>query len=142
MSFAVTICVAPPEGAPLLDALQVEGVASILGRTLDRAVYAVDETGARVTVIDRWLGCHPEGATIMLVLTSTAPASAQAAATALVRHMLKAHAALSGWRITESLVERRQATRPEPESEPARSGPRQHSKPCSRSGMVGHGRKP
>jgi hypothetical protein len=68
MRLAVTVTVAPPAGTPPLDPLQAEGVAAILQDVIGRAHDAVHPDGGRITVVDRWVGSHPDGALVALIV--------------------------------------------------------------------------
>lgn len=100
MSYTVTLAVSPPRGAPPLDELLTEGLAAIIGRVVDNAQEAIAADGSHVGVIDRWVGCHPEGAVIALVLSAAAATHATDAARALIDHAIQSSSALTGWTTT------------------------------------------
>jgi len=103
-TFAVTATLAPPSAAAPLDRLQAEGVATLLHRALSQAREAVGPDGSVITVMDRWVGTHPDGAMLAVVVTGSSAAFAEAAVRALVEHILTTSAPLEGWRLSETEV--------------------------------------
>src|SRR4051794_25109177 len=82
MEYAVSIDLKLPTGTPHLDPLQAEGAGSVLDRLLDQVEGAdvadpddlldeddEDEDSDGDVIVDRyWVGAHPEGAIVLLVL--------------------------------------------------------------------------
>src|SRR3954453_6073837 len=66
VTYAVTVDVELPKGAPELDVLQREGVAFLLRRGLDSIAAIEGPDGMEVDLLDDLIAVHPQGALLKL----------------------------------------------------------------------------
>jgi hypothetical protein len=87
-----------------MDPLQIEGAASLLSRVLDD-IDAVDGPEGVEVVLDRyWVGAHPEGASVLLVLEADSLPVAEEAAREVMVSVLERSELLADWRLTKCEV--------------------------------------
>jgi hypothetical protein len=79
MEYGVSTGLQLPTGSPELDPLQAEGSASVLDRLPDQVGGADGEDGTEVSVTRFWIGAHPEGTLVLLVLEADSLEIAEAA---------------------------------------------------------------
>src|SRR4051794_28734023 len=114
MEYAVSIDLKLPTGTPHLDPLQAEGAGSVLDRLLDQVEGAdvadpddlldedddedEDEDSDGDVIVDRyWVGAHPEGAIVLLVLDADSLEIAEAAARNIITAVLDHSEFLTDW---------------------------------------------
>ncbi|WP_229075028.1 hypothetical protein [Actinoplanes sp. DH11] len=98
MESGASITLNAPPATTLLDPLQVEGVASLLDRLLDQLEGAHNEDGDdEVVVVRYWIGAHPEGALVLLVLDADSLVIAEAAARDAMQQLLEHSEHLTDW---------------------------------------------
>jgi hypothetical protein len=105
VEYAVSVDVRPAAGAPVLDALQTEGAASLLGRVLDEIESAQSESDEVVDLDDYWVGAHPEGAVVLLHVDADSLPAAEAAGRDILVQVLDRTKLLADWRVTRCEVE-------------------------------------
>ncbi|NMO53447.1 hypothetical protein HH310_19940 [Actinoplanes sp. TBRC 11911] len=104
MEYGVSVVLGLSSGGPKMDPLQVEGAASLLSRILDE-IDAVDGPEGVDVVLDRyWVGAHPEGASVLLVIEADSLPVAEAAAREVVVSVLKRSELLADWRLVKCEV--------------------------------------
>ena len=99
VEYGVSIDLKPPADSPHLDPLQVEGVGSLLDRILDQVDGAQGTDGEDVAVDRYWVGAHPEGTLVLLVLDADSLEIAEAAAREIMVEVLERSELLTSWRI-------------------------------------------
>ncbi|MGI5243143.1 hypothetical protein [Dactylosporangium sp. CA-139066] len=99
--FAVTVTAGPPPGTPPMTPDATDAAARALGRIVGGAREAIRADGVRITVLDHWVGTHPDGAMIAVIIDAPDPATAVDAAVDLVDYALRANRRFTGWRITD-----------------------------------------
>jgi hypothetical protein len=105
MDYGVSIELTPPSETPHLDPLQAEGAGSLLDRLLEQLDGADAEDGdSQVFVTRHWVGAHPEGAIVLLVLDADSLDVAESAARDILREILDHSEHLAGWAITKCEV--------------------------------------
>jgi hypothetical protein len=105
VDYGVSIELTPPSETPHLDPLQAEGAGSLLDRLLEQLDGADAEDGdSQVFVTRHWVGAHPEGAIVLLVLDADSLDVAESAARDIMREILDHSEHLSDWAITKCEV--------------------------------------
>lgn len=105
MEYGVSVELTPPLGAPHLDPLQTEGTGSLLDRLLEQLDGAdADDGEGQVFVTRYWVGAHPEGAIVLLVLDADSLDVAESAAQDIMREALDHSEHLADWVITKCEV--------------------------------------
>ncbi|MEU8664146.1 hypothetical protein, partial [Actinoplanes philippinensis] len=95
----------PPPEVPHLDPLQAEGTGSLLDRLLEQLDGADAEDGeGQVFVTRYWVGAHPEGAIVLLLLDADSLDVAESAARDIMREILDQSEHLADWAITKCEV--------------------------------------
>jgi hypothetical protein len=101
----VSVELTPPPEAPHLDPLQTEGTGSLLDRLLEQLDGADAEDGeGQVFVTRYWVGAHPEGAIVLLLLDADSLDAAESAARDIMREILDQSEHLADWTITKCEV--------------------------------------
>lgn len=89
-----------PQDAPDLDPLQREGAAALLDNVLDQ-VSDADDVGGIAVVVDRhWVGVHPQGALVLLVVDAPALEVAEHAASDIMQQVLERTDLLTDWQVS------------------------------------------
>jgi hypothetical protein len=99
VEYGVSIDLKPPADSPDLDPLQAEGAGSLLDRVLDQVDGAQDADGGDIAVERYWVGAHPEGALVLLVLDADSLEIAEGAAREIMVEVLERSELLTSWRI-------------------------------------------
>jgi hypothetical protein len=99
VEYGVSIDLKLAPGSPHLDPLQAEGAGSVLGRLLDQVEGAEGSDGGEVAVDRYWVGAHPEGAIVLLVLDADSLEIAEAAARDIMLEVLDRSEVLTQWEI-------------------------------------------
>ncbi|MEV6301320.1 hypothetical protein AB0M02_18060 [Actinoplanes sp. NPDC051861] len=105
VDYGVSIELTPPSETPHLDPLQAEGAGSLLDRLLEQLDGADAEDGdSQVFVTRYWVGAHPEGAIVLLVLDADSLDVAESAARDIMREILDHSEHLADWTIAKCEV--------------------------------------
>ncbi|MCU7730713.1 hypothetical protein ODJ79_43950 [Actinoplanes sp. KI2] len=105
VEYGVSADLALAAGASDLDPLQAQGAGSLLDRLLNQVEAA--ETGDEddIVVVSRyWVGAHPEGALVLLVLDAASLEVAEAAARDIMHEVLERSELLADWVIARCEV--------------------------------------
>ncbi|MFF7965772.1 hypothetical protein ACFZC3_10480 [Streptomyces sp. NPDC007903] len=105
MTYVVTVAMAPPQGAPELDALRREGVVFLLRKGFDSLEAVEGPDGMEVDLLDDVIAAHPGGALLKLFVDAPALEFAEDAAREVVTELMERTEALSDWRLTRCAVE-------------------------------------
>jgi len=105
VTYAVTVDVGLPVGAPELDALQREGVVLLLRRGLDSIEGIEGPDGMEVDLLDDVVAVYPGGALLKLFVDAPALEFAEDAAREVVAVLLERTELLADWEITRCEVE-------------------------------------
>src|SRR5438105_15868994 len=98
MEYGVSVDLRLPPDAPELDPLQREGAAALLAAVLDEADGAGGGDGAEVLVDRHWVGAHPQGALVLLVLDAPSLDVTEHATHDLMLEVLADTEFLADWR--------------------------------------------
>jgi hypothetical protein len=104
VEYGISIDLKLPAGSAHLDPLQAEGAGSLLDRVLDQVEGAEGSDGGEVAVDRYWVGAHPEGAIVLLVLDADSLEIAEAAARDIMMEVLERSELLSEWVIAKCEV--------------------------------------
>ncbi|WP_406440149.1 hypothetical protein OHB14_15175 [Streptomyces sp. NBC_01613] len=105
MTYAVTVDVELPKGAPELDVLQREGVAFLLRKGLDSIAAIEGPDGMEVDLVDDVIAVHPGGALLKLFIDAPALEFAEDAAREVVAEVMERSEPLVDWEITRCGVD-------------------------------------
>ncbi len=105
MTYAVTVDVDIPAGAPDLDPLQREGVINLLGKQLDALEAVEGPDGVEVDVLDRVIAVHPGGALLKVFVDAPALEFAEEAVHAAMTDVLERTELLADWSVARCEVE-------------------------------------
>ncbi len=105
VTYAVTVDVDLPKGAPELDVLQREGVGFLLRKGLDSIAAIEGPDGMEVDLVDDVIAVHPTGVLLKLFVDAPALEFAEDAAREVVAELLERSEPLSDWEITRCGVE-------------------------------------
>ncbi|GAA3810190.1 hypothetical protein GCM10022403_050080 [Streptomyces coacervatus] len=105
MTYAVTVDVDLPKGAPELDVLQREGVVFLLRKGLDSIAAIEGPDGMEVDLVDDVIAVHPAGILLKLFVDAPALEFAEDAAREVVAELLERAEPLAGWEITRCGVD-------------------------------------
>lgn len=106
MLFAVIITFAAPSIIAPLQPQHAQMIADQLGRFAAGAREAAGPHGQVVTVVDRWVGTHPDGAMMAIVVNAADADTALNAVKALAGGALQTIDGLTGWTITNCDIRR------------------------------------
>ncbi|MFH8768942.1 hypothetical protein [Streptomyces sp. NPDC017958] len=101
----VTVAMAPPKGAPELDALQREGVIFLLRKGFDSLEAVEGPDGMEIELMDDVIAAHPGGVLVKLFVDAPALEFAEDAAREVVAELLERTEPLADWQITRCAVE-------------------------------------
>lgn len=101
----VTVAMAPPKGAPELDALQREGVVFLLRKGFDSLEAIEGPDGMEIELMDDVIAAHPGGVLLKLFVDAPALEFAEDAAREVVAELLERTEPLADWQITRCAVE-------------------------------------
>jgi hypothetical protein len=104
MEYGVSLDLHLPSGAGPLDPLQREGAGALLTGVLDQISGADGEDGADVEVDRHWVGVHPEGALVLLVVDAESLEVAEHAARDIMLQVLEHTELLTDWQIASCEV--------------------------------------
>ena len=104
MEYGVSIGLRFPEGSPHLDPLQAKGAGSVLDRLLNHVEGAAGSDGGEVVVDRYWVGAHPEGAVVLLVLDADSLEIAEVAARDIMLEVLDRSEVLTDWEVVSCEV--------------------------------------
>ncbi|MFG3096499.1 hypothetical protein [Streptomyces sp. NPDC048202] len=105
MTYVVTVAMAPPQGAPELDALRREGVVFLLRKGFDSLEAVEGPDGMEVDLLDDVIAAHPGGALLKLFVDAPALEFAEDAAREVVTELMERTEPLADWRLTRCAVE-------------------------------------
>ncbi|MCX4885649.1 MULTISPECIES: hypothetical protein [unclassified Streptomyces] len=105
MTYAVTVDMDLPKGAPELDVLQREGVVFLLRKGLDSIAAIEGPDGMEVDLVDDVIAVHPGGALLKLFIDAPALEFAEDAAREVVAELLERTEPLADWEITRCGVD-------------------------------------
>jgi len=105
VTYAVTVDVDLPKGAPELDVLQREGVVFLLRKGLDSIAAIEGPDGMEVDLVDDLIAVHPGGALLKLFVDAPALEFAEDAAREIVAELLERSEPLTDWEITRCGVD-------------------------------------
>lgn len=101
----MTVALAPPKGAPELDALQREGVIFLMRKAFDSLEAIEGPDGMEIELMDDVIAAHPGGALLKLFVDAPALEFAEDAAREVVAELLERTEPLADWQITRCGVE-------------------------------------
>ncbi|WP_100445318.1 hypothetical protein [Glycomyces xiaoerkulensis] len=93
-----------PEGHPDLNALENAGATALVDQTLDRVGGAETEDGESIDLVRHWVGGHPQGALLLLVIDAPTLDDAEGGAEAILDGVLEEIEPLEDWRVTKCEV--------------------------------------
>lgn len=105
VTYAVTVDMDLPKGAPELDVLQREGVVFLLRKGLDSIAAIEGPDGMEVDLVDDVIAVHPGGALLKLFIDAPALEFAEDAAREVVAELLERTEPLADWEITRCGVD-------------------------------------
>jgi hypothetical protein len=105
VDYSVSAELEPPVGVTELDALQQEGVASILDRHLALVEGVSGPDGTSIDVLDFHVAVHSRGANVVLSLEAPSLMAAENAAASVLNEMISENELLTGWLVTNPEVQ-------------------------------------